>query len=197
MECNLVNEKIRISLIEKLENVTQLPLPKEDIYLGNINFFFYHKSSSSKNAQYIFQIQWGSKSIFVLKNIILKDMKKIEDKCHSIFQDNADIIRAELVQYCVSQLNNIILVELPIQMRTFMPAFNEYRIFVDVSSCKPVNDNNQKLKWPSIAVFISWDDEFGDFQEFVFPLKFGYDKNHFILDYHDIIKELKIYWDSL
>jgi hypothetical protein len=197
MDCNLVSQKHRILLVKKLEDVTQLPLPKEDLSLGNINFFLYRKSSSSNSDQYVFQIQWGAKSIFVEKNIILKDINKIEDKCYSLFRENAESIRTELIQYCISQLNNIILVELPIQLRQFMPTFNDYRIFVDISSGKQINNNDKKLKWPPISIFISWDDEFGDFQEFVYPLKFSYENSHFILDYPSIIKELKVYWDHI
>ena len=197
MDCNLVSQKNRISLVKELEDVTKLPLPKEDLSLGNINFFLYQKSPSSKPDQYIFQIQWGTKSIFVVKNIILKDINKIEDKCYSVFQANAESIRNELIQYCISQLNDIILVELPIHLRNVMPTFNDYRIFVDISSCKQINNDDKKLKWPAISIFISWDDEFGDFQEFVYLLKFNYENNHFILDYQDIINELKVFWDHI
>jgi hypothetical protein len=197
MECNLVNENNRISLIEKLEAATLLPLPEEDIYLGNINFFLYQKCSSSKDSHYIFQIQWGSKSILVVKSTTFKDINKIEDECNTIFQENAEKLRSALIQYCISQLNNIILVELPIQIRNLMPTFIDYRIFVDISRYKSSNNNENKLRWPPISVFISWDDEFGEFQEFVYPLKFNHKNNHFTLDYNTLINELKVYRDTI
>ena len=94
-------------------------------------------------------------------------------------------------------MNNIILVELPIHLRNTIPAFNDYKIFVDVSRCRSTNNDESKYKWPPISVFISWDDEFGDFQEFVYPLKFAYKNNHFLLDYHSIINELKYYREQI
>ena len=70
--------------IDLLEKITQLPLPRQDMYLGNINFILYHKSLSSTANQHIFQIQWGSKSIFVMKKLILKDINKIENEIKNI-----------------------------------------------------------------------------------------------------------------
>ena len=196
MKCNLVNEKHRLLLIDLLEKSSRLPLPREDMYLGNINFALYHKSASSTN-QYIFQIQWGSKSIFIIKNLPLKDMDKIENEMKKIFEKNAEALRSDLIKYCISQLNNIILVELPIHIRKEMPAFIDYKLFVDVTRCVNKDNKEKKLKWPSIALFISWDDEFGDFQEFVYPLNFAYGTNHFILDYKSMIQELKRYRDKI
>ena len=197
MECNLVKEKHRFLLIDLLERTTGLPLPREDIYLGNINFALYHKTASQDSNQYIFQIQWGSKSIFVLKKLTLKNIDQIEDKIQEIFKKHVETLRSDLIQYCISQLNNIILVELPVQIRNVMPAFIDYKVFVDVSRCRNKESEEKKLKWPSIAVFISWDDEFGDFQEFVYPLNFAYNNNHFILDYESMITELRRYKDNI
>jgi len=192
MERNLLNENHRLSLIDKLQSIVSLPLPKKDLYLGNLNFLLYHKDSSKDN-EYDFQLRWGSKSVFLCKQVLINDDKKIENDLTKKLNENKAEIRKEIIKYCISQLDGIILSELPIYIRQKMPSFFDYKVFVDLCRTRKKQNN---IHWPPISVFVSWDDENGEFQEFVYPLKFDYDTGNFNIDYPSIVKELQKYRDT-
>ncbi len=191
MERHEIKEPERSQLLKQLRAVTKLPLPYKDLYLGNVQFFL--RNHDNKN-DYDFQIRWGSKNILIERNVTSAAAEVSKEEIQRLMQVHAGSMRKKLIEYCVEQLNNIVTIELPIQLQKRLPSFVNYNLFVNICRIQKKETNNN---WPAISVFISWDDELGEFQEFVYPLKFDNETDHFILDYEDIVNNLVRYRDSL
>jgi hypothetical protein len=186
MKRDLLDESHRQELIKHLQSAAGLPLPDNDLYLGNINFILYEREVRAGNNIHVFQIQWGSKSIFIDKHFVLNKNQNLIPAITDFFSKNGQELRSEFIKYAVTQLNDTIAVELPIKLQEKLPAFLNYRVFVDITRKHKNGHDNNHTCWPQISVFIAWEDEFGEFEEFVFPLPFDRETNHFILDYEEI-----------
>jgi hypothetical protein len=187
MKRDLLEESHRLQLIKQLQVSTGLPLPSEDLYLGNINFLLYEKESAPPDNSHVLQIQWGSKSIFIDKHFVLKKNQELIQAIVDFFDTNCLELRAELIKYTVDQLNDIVAVELPVKITEKLPALTNYRVFVDITKKHGKEYTDNQTCWPQISVFIAWEEEFGEFEEFVFPLPFNAETNHFLLNYEEIV----------
>jgi hypothetical protein len=187
MKRDLLDESHRQELLTQLQSAAGLPLPDNDLYLGNINFLLYERETDSASDEYIFQIQWGSKSIFIEKHFVLKKNQNLIQSITGLFSKKSQELRSEFIKYTVEQLNDTIAVELPVKLQEKLPVLFNYRIFVDITRVPKNGDNHNHSHWPQISVFIAWEEEFGEFEEFVFPLPFDPVSNHFVLDYDEII----------
>jgi hypothetical protein len=197
MKRDLVDENHRLQLIKQLQVSTGLPLPSEDLYLGNINFLLYEKESGSSNNVHVLQIQWGSKSIFMEKHFMLQKNQDLIETIRNFFDEKCLELRSELIKYTVEQLNDIVSVELTVKLQEKLPALTSYRIFVDITKKHGLEYTDNQTCWPQISVFIAWEEEFGAFEEFVFPLSFDMKTSHFILDYDEIVTAFIKYRDLL
>ena len=187
MKRDLLDESNRQELLIQLQSAAGLPLPDNDLYLGNINFLLYAREAGSASDEYIFQIQWGSKSIFIEKHFVLKKNQDLITSITGLFNKKRKELRSEFIKYTVAQLNDIIAVELPVKLQEKLPGLFNYRIFVDITRIHLNGNNNNHTHWPKISVFIAWEEEFGAFEEFVFPLPFDPASNHFLLNYDEIV----------
>ena len=197
MKRDLLDEHYRSQLIKQLQVSTGLPLPVQDLYLGNINFLLYEKESASSSDVHVLQVQWGSKSLFIEKHFIIRKNKDLLEAIRDLFDNHCLELRDECIKYTVNQLNDIVAIELPIKIQEKFPALIDYRVFADITKKhgKEITDN--KTCWPQISVFITWEEDFGEFEQFVFPLSFDEETNHFILNYDEIVTAFIRYRDSL
>lgn len=192
MEDNLISDSQFNDLLTALENETRLPIPAADPDLGKFDIIVHERTAPN----YVFKITWGAKNIFIEKSFEPAS-KDIQTELVNIIKNNAGEIRKELITYCTEQLNNMVLMNFPIEMKKFLPGFFDYKVFV--SQCRKKGDKKVKdgKSWPVMSLFVSWDDEGGEFQEFVYPLDFDQNQNCFRIDYPEIIKKFIRYRDSL
>lgn len=197
MKRDLLDESHRVQLVNQLQVSTGLPLPVKDLYLGNINFLLYEKETGGSNSTHVLQIQWGSRSIFVEKHFTVKKNQDLFKAIKDLFDEHCLALRSECIKYTVTQLNDIVAIELPIKIQEKLPTLLDYRVFVDITKKHGKEQIDNNVCWPQISVFIAWEEEFGEFEQFVFPLSFDEETNHFILNYAEIAEGFIRYRNSI
>jgi hypothetical protein len=177
-------------LTDTLEEATGLRLPHSNKHLCVLQFIIYNP----EQHQFSFQIRWGVRNIFMKKNIAGDPANIPLNTLNTLIQRNSKKIREELIKGCREHLNDVVISELPLEINRQMPAFREYKVFVDIprSFNHPSNNNG----WPEFSLFVAWDD-WDEFQEFVEPLSFDYRQGQFRLEYPEIVGRLKRFRDLI
>jgi hypothetical protein len=195
-ELNLINNQQGMELWKALEQNTGLLLPRDKEHFGEVSFHVYVRTRTDfekNDNEYVFHIRWGMHKIFSEKHLCLKNPAECLDDLIKVIKSNKNQIKIKLIEYIEGQLGSIVTLELE-------PAFNQkfsslrlYEIKVD----RGRNKNNVSHGWPNICIFISWYDEFGYFQEFIYPIRLYRETRCFRIPIPEIITQFQRYRDSL
>ncbi|MEJ2545135.1 MAG: hypothetical protein P8Y99_13795, partial [Calditrichaceae bacterium] len=199
-EVNLLTEKDTKELLQTVEKACNILIPDEKERLGEISFHLY-KYDNSENIDnfgkqsWTFQIRYGMHTVFNKKHIKISSNKNYHEIITKIICDYKDKIYASIVEYCQNQMDIMVKMELEPQ---FQQRFS-YIFNYDLKLCKSRNRNKQMLNagWPSLCIAISWNDDYGEFQEFMYPLHINPDTRKFNLDSDHILSAFQSYRDSV
>ena len=145
-EINLLTDKDIDKLLQTLSESCGMLLPDEKERLGEISFHLYkfnNPESSEKYGKesYAFQIRYGMHPIYSKKHIKLQTNQNSVEHLSKIICENKDVIYDSIIQYCQTQLDTIIAMELE-------PEFNQkfpYIFSYDLKLCKTRKKNQQML----------------------------------------------------
>jgi len=199
-EINILTAEDIKALLKSVEKECTLLIPDEKERLGELSFHLYEydKSGASGNTNgksVVFQIRYGMHKIFSKKHLTVNLKNKYLEDLVKVVCENKNDIKKAIIDYCQSQLETIISLEL-------IPEFNKrfpYLFSYELKLCKARKKNQLMIKygWPSLCVMISWTDEFGDFQEFMYPLMIDPESRHFQIETSKIISAYQTYRDQL
>ncbi|NOX88156.1 MAG: hypothetical protein GXO77_03955 [Calditrichaeota bacterium] len=180
------------ALKKHLESCCGVKIPEDTTRFGEIRFYLY---SGSKSDEFHIQIFWGPHKIFSKRHFYPKSGESLLNTIQSIILKNSGAIKEELFEYCEERLNDFAYIELePLIERHKLTFLN-----IDLKVCKARKKihPSQSGGWPLWCVVMSWKDEFGEFQEFVRPLKFNSQTQIFEINGESIIKEFLKFRDQL
>lgn len=199
-EINLLTNKDIEKLLQTLSESCGMLLPDEKERLGEISFHLYQFNNPESSEKYgkesfAFQIRYGMHPIYSKKHIKLQTNQNSIEHLSKIVCENKDAIYDSIIQYCQTQLDTIIAMELE-------PEFNQkfpYIFSYDLKLCKTRKKNQQMLKvgWPSLCIAISWNDEYNEFQEFMYPLTIDPESRKFNIKTEMILTAFQKYRDEL
>lgn len=199
-EVNLLTEKDTKELLQTVEKFCDILIPDEKERLGEISFHLYKYDNADNTDNYgkqswTYQIRYGVHTIFSKKHINIPADQNYNDVLAKTICDHKDKIYASIVEYCQNQMDTMVKMELEPQ---FQQRFS-YIFTYDLKLCKSRNRNKQMLNagWPSLCIAISWNDDYGEFQEFMYPLTINQDTRRFNLDSDKILTAFQSYRDSI
>lgn len=199
-EINLLTSEDTANLLTTVEKSCSILLPDEKERLGELSFHLYqfnnHGSSENYGKEsFAFQIRYGMHPIYSKKHIKLQTNQYSIENLSKIICENKDVIYGSIIQYCQTQLDTIITMELEPEFNRRFPYIFSY----ELKLCKTRNKNEQMIKagWPSLCIAISWNDEYNEFQEFMFPLTIDPDCRKFNVDADKILAAFQKYRDEL
>ena len=199
-EVNLLSEKDTIELLQTVERSCKILIPDEKERLGEISFHLY-KYDNSENTDnfgkqsWTFQIRYGVHTVFSKKHIKIPANQNHHGVLVKIICDNKGKIYTSIVEYCQNQMDTMVKMELEPQ---FHQRFSDIFTY-DLKLCKSRNRNKIMLKagWPSLCIAISWNDDYDEFQEFMYPLTINPDTRKFNLNSNKILSAFQSYRDSI
>ncbi|MBN1407900.1 MAG: hypothetical protein JW956_08930 [Calditrichaceae bacterium] len=199
-EVNQLTEKDTKELLKTVEKSCGIIIPYEKERLGELSFHLYKYDNTENTENYgtqswTFQIRYGVHTVFTKKHIKIPANKNYNDILVKFICDNNDKIYASIVEYCQNQMNTMIAMELE-------PEFNRrfsYIFSYDMKLCKSRNKNKNMLQagWPNFCIAISWNDDYNEFQEFMYPLTINPDTRKFNLNSDKILTAFQRYCDSI
>jgi hypothetical protein len=199
-EINLLKDKDIEQLVQAVGNSCGILLPNEKERLGEISFHLYKFDNPESSERYgkeslAFQIRFGMHPIFSKKHIKNQNNNDYVKYLSGIICENKEKIYASIIEYCQSQLDTIVAMELEPEFNRKFPYIFNY----DLKLCKSRNRNKQMLDagWPSLCIAISWNDEYDEFQEFMYPLTIDPDNKKFNLDPSIILSAFQNYRDAI
>ncbi len=186
-------KKQQIDQLKKdLEKATGLLLPDDSIRFGDLKFHIY---SGSKENEFHFQIFWGPHKIFSKKHVLDISSEHLIDHLKELVTQSSRTIAQALTQYCETRLNDFLQIELqPLMMNHGLDVL-QIDLKVRRSSKKSPNQTNGG--WPIWCLLLSWIDEFGEFQEFVYKIYFNTQSKKFDIPPQEIISQFIKYRNSL
>ena len=199
-EVNLLTEKDTKELLKTVEQHCNIFIPDEKERLGEISFHLY-KYDNNENIDnfgkqsWTFQMRYGVHPVFTKKHITMPSDPNYHAVLTKIICDNKDKIYASIIEYCQNQMDTMVKMELEPQ---FHQQFSDIFSY-DLKLCKSRNRNKQMLKagWPSLCIAISWNDEYDEFQEFMYPLNINPNTRKFNLNPEQILSAFQSYRDSV
>ena len=199
-ESRILSEKDKNKLYNSLEDSCQLMLPKEKERIGEITFHLYHYENikndiGSAKKHCLFQIRWGSHKIYSKKHLNMNPEKSCLDILTKAIQADRKQIKNALVEYCKNQLSSIVIIEFELEINKKSPNLTGYEL--QVCKCRKKNVEMNNSGWPNFCIFISWYDELGDFQEFIFPIKLDPESRLFQIPTQKIVSDFLVYRDTV
>lgn len=199
-EINRLTQNDSIALLKTVEDNCAIIIPDEKERLGEISFHLYQYNCADNcdnfgKTSWTFQIRYGIHPVFTKKHIkILTGQNQIEI-LSKIICENKNVIYTAIIEYCQNQMDTMVSMELePEFNRRFSYIFN-----YDLKLCKSRKKNKLMLKagWPSLCIAISWNDEFNEFQEFMYPLMIDPESKKFNLHPGTILTAFQKYHDAI
>ncbi len=199
-EVNLLTEKDTEELLMTVEQSCNILIPDEKERLGEISFHLYKYDNAESSDNYgkkswTFQIRYGVHTVFTKKHIKIPSSQSYIECLTKIICDNKNKIHVSILEYCQNQLDTMVKMELePEFNRRFSYIFN-----YDLKLCKSRNKNIKMVKagWPSLCIAISWNDEFNEFQEFIYPLSLDPNNKKFNIHTDRILTAFRNYRDEI
>ncbi len=194
-ELHIISEKQQADLLKRLESSCGLILPGEQSGLDPLTFHIYQKKHhKNKSDRRIFLIRWGLHQVFQQKHLPEFPIEQIENILGTVIQKNCSQIKKTLIEQCRGILNDAV----TLKLEPTLNAQNILLITTQLKICKTRTrgSNDFNSGWPNYCVFLSWTDENGDFQEFIYPLKFNEQERQFIIPAEDIVTQFKRYRDT-
>ena len=199
-EINLLTTKDTESLLQTVRKSCGILLPDEKERLGELSFHLYQFNSPESSENYgkeslAFQIRYGMHHIYSKKHLKFQINQNSVEYLSRLICENKDTIYGSIIQYCQTQLDTIITIELEPEFNRRFPYIFSY----DLKLCKSRNKNKQMVNagWPSLCIAISWNDEYNDFQEFMYPLSIDPENRKLNLNTRTILTAFQNYRDSL
>ncbi|MBD3223893.1 MAG: hypothetical protein GF313_04140 [Caldithrix sp.] len=197
-EVSILNEQDIQILQKAMESSCQLLLPIQDDKLGAITFHVYSYENKDKQNQpdVCFQIRWGTHKIFNKRHLKANTENSINiENLKSIVSKHCQSIKKQLIDHCQNQLNNWVMIELDPHIQSHNPDLNQYEL--KVSRARSPKKENDCHGWPCYCVVINWNDELGEFQEFLYHLHINPETRRFELPKADIVKAFQHYRDTV
>ncbi len=194
-ELHIISEAQKSVLLKTLEESCGLILPGEQSGLETLTFHIYQKKHhQNRSDRRIFLIRWGLHQVFQKKHLPEVPAQELETQLKNIIQKNSVPIKQALFKQCRDILSDAVTIELE-------PALNERHILLSSSSLKICNARKSKEKdsncgWPNYCIFLSWTDESGEFQEFIYPLQFNKVEKQFRIPADEIVTQFIRYRDT-
>lgn len=194
-ELHIINEEQQARLQTVLEKSCDLLLPGEHSGLEPLTFHIYQKKHHQKRSdRRIFLIRWGMHQVFQQKHLPEFLPEALETVLSSSIRKNRQKIREALFNRCREILSDIVTLELE-------PALNSRHVFLEAAQLKVCNTRKSEKHpwnggWPAYCIFLSWTDESGAFQEFIYPLIFEEKEKRFILSSDEIVSKFIRYRDT-
>lgn len=193
-EVDILTRADQQRLLIQLEQACGIVLPHARSNMGALSFHVYRfkDRNPGSSREWAFQIRWGVHKILSDKNLCLNE--QYLPVLMEVIKIHHKKIKQGLWDYAESQLNTIISLELE-------PELNRHRVDLvsfQLKVCKARQkvDALNKFGWPNFCVALSWYDELGDFQEFIYPLSFDPEKRCFVIPTQKLVREFLIYRDS-
>ena len=197
---NLLTQNDTEELWRTVEKSCNILIPDEKERLGEMSFHLYKYDNTESSDNYgkqswTFQIRYGIHTVFSKKHIKMPSSQNYIESLTKIICDNKNKIYTSIIEYCQNQMDTMVSMELE-------PEFNSRFAYIfnyDLKLCKSRKRNKQMLKagWPSLCIAISWNDDYGEFQEFIFPLTINPDTRKFNLNSDKILSAFQSYRDSV
>ncbi|MBN2426241.1 MAG: hypothetical protein JXR46_11220 [Calditrichaceae bacterium] len=194
-ELEILSEKDQAYLINALQKSCRMILPVSDQKFGALSFHIYSFDERSTEGENVFQIRWGIRKLFQDKNIGKIDSQTLLKNLAHIIDKNFETIKKELNEYCLEQLQTYIAMEVEPVLSTNFGGL--YDIKIGFCRSRKRAEEIKSSGWANFCIYISWTDEFGEFQEFLYPITFTGDQSSFDIPVDHIIKEFRRYRDSL
>ena len=191
-EIQLLNSNDHQHLLQQVEKSTGLVLPVNDDRLGPISFHLY---AYQEHPGVHFQMRWGVRTIFHKKNLPAADKDEMLNKLNRLIQRNAGLIKENLTVYCLEQLNNIVFLELDPHLSAVPDG--GHQLTLEVCKARRKAKTVDTGGWPNYCVAISWFDESGEFQEFLYPLRIDRAQKMFLIPAGEIASRFRAYRDQL
>lgn len=197
---NVLSKKDQAILLGLLEQECALLLPDEPERLGPITFHLHpHKlseaNSPADDSLHIFQLRYGMLSLFSYKQVKLNSQGEYMNDITHIIKANKSKIKTALIEYCQNQLETIINIELEPYLRKQFPYLFNYRLKLCQARLK--NKDMLDIGWPSLCISISWTDDYGEYQEFMYPICLNKITRRFQLEVRQIVTAFQRYIHAL
>jgi hypothetical protein len=197
-EVNILSQKDKSLLLEKLEKECTLLIPQDKDRLGELQFHLFKykgQNGNGKPQDYFFQIRMGIHQIFSKKHLPFCEKGDCIAKLESIIAANKKQIKNSIIDYCQNQLDTVLTVELEPEFNKRFPYVFNYNIKL----CKARRRNTELVQygWPSLCITIAWTDEFGEFQEFMHPITIDPETRCFKTNISQILNSFLSYRDTL
>jgi len=197
---NLITDKDQAHLLGLVEQECALLMPNEPERLGSVSFQLHpHKPSETNfptdDSLYVFQLRFGMLSLFSHKQLKLNSPGEYMKDITPIIKENKSKIKTALIEYCQNQLETIVTMELEPALRQQFPYLFNYQLKLCQARIK--NKYMLDLGWPSLCISISWTDDYGEYQEFMYPLCLNRDTRCFQFDMQQLITALQRFVHAL
>lgn len=182
-------------LIAWLEECCQVTLPDKRDDLDVVTFHIYQKKHhQTAHDRRIFQIRWGLHQIFQIKHMQESSIEQTLEEIKTAIFKNGKKIQASLYKYCEQLLSDSVTLRLVPEIDKHSILLSSYKLKI-CSARKGKNDTDSH-GWPNYCVFLSWIDESGDLQQFIYPLHFDGAGKRFDIPTSDIATKFIQYRDS-
>ncbi len=191
-ELYILSEPQTMVLFKTLEHACGLILPGERSGIDRITFHVYQKKHHQNSSdRRIFLIRWGLHQIFQKKHLPELSPQKLEAQLKNIIQMNSTAIKQTLFKRCGEFLSDTVTL-------TLEPALYAHNIVLDNYKLKVCNTRKKASNagWPAYCILLSWTDENGAFQEFIYPLQFNEQAKQFLIPAEEIVTQFIRYRDT-
>ena len=199
-ELNLFSDEEQKTLRELVESSCHIVLPQDKQKMGTVTFHLYHyqHNSSDTNIKQLetnFQIRWGVYTLFQQKHLILPGQSQYMEAIKQVIIQNCSQIRQALHKYCEEQLSSMVPLALEPEINSRIPYVSGLEL--KVCQGRQKYENGQNSGWPNYCILIAWYDELGEFQEFIYPIKFEQSERSFPIPVEQIVDKFQIYRDTV
>ena len=153
------------------------------------------KTPSKQQRPQNFLNPLGAAPDFQKKHLPELSSRELETQLENIIKNNRASIKKALFKQCGEILSDAITLKLE-------PALNKKNILLTTSKLKVCNIrkntvNKSNCGWPNYCIFLSWTDDGGEFQEFIYPLQFNASEKQFRIPADEIVTQFIRYRDTL
>lgn len=196
VELFILSKQQKADILGSIEQHCELILPAKSEHLEAVSVHLYEKEhQQSALEKRIFQIRWGLHQIFLDKHLPDLSPSETTEILKQIICKNAKKIRHSLFTQCQDILSDTVMLELEPEINQRNIAFSSYKL--KVCNARNSDKNYTNSGWLNFCVFISWIDENGDFQEFIYPLLFSAKQKRFHIPAQEIVTAFIRYRDSM
>jgi len=187
-EVNLLSQEDQRQLLSVLASQTSLFLPVNSPRLGDLTVHFYERTVPGEEIGYVFQIRWGNHALITERHVPSADRDKLMSSLQILMNAHKEGLKNKIIDYSIEQLSTIINIELEPLIRKRIPSLADYSIEVKKTRKKPGSMSD--AGWPSLSISITWNDDMGEFREFVFPLEMDRKIGQFVFDNDSFVRRL-------